>query len=139
MPGVFFMDNKTHLQEILTLFRQSEAMKLLLLYSFEDYLIIAYSFMAAIAAFGYGPQIWTLIRSTGHSMSTPISTWLLWTTEAFVSFLYAIIILQDTITILVFGVDFLAALLIISLTIYNRYYRFGAPPAFVKPKAEATG
>ena len=70
-------------------------MKVLLLHSFQDYLILAYSFMAAIAAFGYGPQIYTLIKSTGHSISTPITTWLLWTAEASVSFTYAIIVLRD--------------------------------------------
>lgn len=112
-------------------------MKILLFYSFQDYLAIAYSFMAAIAAFGYGPQIWTLIRSTGHSMSTPISTWLLWTTEASVSLTYAIVKLKDPVTIMVFAVDFLAAFSIVSLTIYNRYYRFGPPPAFSKQKQES--
>lgn len=103
-------------------------MKVLLLHSFQDYLILAYSFMAAIAAFGYGPQIYTLIKSTGHSISTPITTWLLWTAEASVSLTYAIVVLRDPVTTLVFGVDFLAAFSIVALTIYNRYYRFGVPP-----------
>jgi hypothetical protein len=107
-------------------------MKVLLLHSFQDYLILAYSFMAAIAAFGYGPQIYTLIKSTGHSISTPITTWLLWTAEASVSLTYAIIVLRDPVTMLVFGVDFLAAFSIVALTIYNRYYRFGAPPKTAK-------
>tara|TARA_R110002124_G_scaffold149220_1_gene315228 strand:- start:393258 stop:393614 length:357 start_codon:yes stop_codon:yes gene_type:complete len=99
-------------------------MKFLLLYSLQDYLIIAYGFMAAIAAFGYGPQIWTLIKSTGRSMSTPISTWVLWSAEAVISFSYAAIVLQDLITSLVFGFDALAALTICGLTVYNRHYRF---------------
>jgi|TARA_R110002126_G_scaffold13118_7_gene57148 hypothetical protein len=107
-------------------------MKILLLHSFQDYLIIAYSFMAAIAAFGYGPQIYTLIKSTGHSISTPISTWLLWTAEACVSFTYAVIILRDPVTMFVFGVDFLASLIIVSLTVYNRSYRFGPAPKVIK-------
>jgi hypothetical protein len=103
-------------------------MKFLLLYSFQDYLIIAYGFMAAIAAFGYGPQIWTLIKSTGHSMSTPISTWVLWSVEAVISLSYAVFVLQDLITSLVFGFDALAALTICGLTIHNRHFRFGPPP-----------
>jgi hypothetical protein len=107
-------------------------MKVLLLHSFQDYLIIAYSFMAAIAAFGYGPQIYTLIKSTGHSVSTPITTWLLWTAEACVSFTYAVIVLRDPVTMFVFGVDLVASFSIVSLTVYNRYYRFGSPPLVAK-------
>lgn len=111
-------------------------MKFLFLYSFEGYLTILYSFMAAIAAFGYGPQIWTLIRSTGHSISTPISTWLIWASEAGVSFTYACVNLKDPITMLVFGIDFLAAATILGLTIYNRFYRYGPPPNTNSSKSE---
>jgi hypothetical protein len=99
-------------------------MKLLLLYGFQDYLIIAYSLFGVISAIGYGPQIWTLIKSTGRSMSTPITTWLLWSVEAIVTTLYAIFILQDMITIAIVSVDLLAAISICGLTIYNRHYRF---------------
>jgi hypothetical protein len=103
-------------------------MQFFLLHSMQDYLIIAYTFMGAVAAFGYGPQIWTLIKSTGHSMSTPISTWTLWSAQAIVAFAYAAIVLQDLIASLVFGVDMIAAMAICALTIHNRHYRFGPPP-----------
>ncbi|MDD9911921.1 MAG: hypothetical protein OXR68_00985 [Alphaproteobacteria bacterium] len=99
-------------------------MKLLILMNFENYLLAAYAIMGTISMFGYIPQIWTLVRSTGRSMSTPISTWSLWTVDALVSFLYAIFILKNIPTITLVGLDLCAALLITGLTIYNRFFRF---------------
>jgi hypothetical protein len=97
------------------------------MYTFEDFLIVAYSFVALLAIIGYGPQIYLLWKSNGRSKSTPISTWLLWTFEAGVAFLYAIFILKDLLTICVFSIDLVAASAILGLTIYNRHYRFSGP------------
>ncbi len=99
-------------------------MKLLILFSFEEYLLAAYALVGMVSAVGYGPQIWTLIVSTGRSKGTPISTWSLWAIEACVTFAYAIFILKNTATIILVGVDLLAAVIITILTIYNRFYRF---------------
>lgn len=99
-------------------------MPLFTLIGFEDYILAAYAIMGTISALGYIPQIWTLMKSTGRSMSTPISAWTLWTMEAFATFLYAVFILKDSPAMILVGINFLSALVITLLIIYNRYYRF---------------
>lgn len=101
-------------------------MRLIFLHSFPEFLIFAYALFGTISVLGYGPQIWTLARSTGRSMSTPITTWLLWSCEAIIAFLYALVVLKDPLTSLFFGLDSLCSVTIVGLTIWNRFYRF--PP-----------
>ena len=49
-----------------------------------------------------------------------MKTWSIWTIDAAVSLLYAGVVLQDLIATLIFGVDFIGAMLILALTARNR-------------------
>lgn len=87
---------------------------------FENYLIIAYSIVGFIALVGYVPQILKLIRSDGQSQDISINTWAIWSFEALVAVCYAVWVLQDLLTVVIFGFDVVCSFLILSLAIYNR-------------------
>lgn len=87
-------------------------------------IITAYTVMGLISLLGYIPQIHTLIISTGLSKGVSIKTWTIWSLNQFTASIYAMTILHDPRVILIFGLSFLGNITILTLTIYNRYFRF---------------
>lgn len=83
-----------------------------------------YSLTGGMMLAGFIPQIWNLIIATGRSKAISISTYAIWMLSTFISGLYAVYVAQDS---LIAAISFGASLgnsMIITLTVFNRYYRF---------------
>lgn len=83
-----------------------------------------YSLTGGMMLAGFFPQIWSLIISTGKSKAIAISTYFTWFLSTGISGLYASIVVQDY---LIAAISFGACsgnFIIITLTVYNRFFRF---------------
>ena len=85
---------------------------------------LLYQLVAIISAIGYLPQIYNLIISTGKSLAISLTTWFIWLSSWLISLTYGILYIEDWRFILVASINVLGHVLIIGLTIYNRFYRF---------------
>jgi len=90
----------------------------------KEIISFAYTIMGLVSIIGYIPQIHTLAISTGLSKGVSIRTWIIWSLNQFTASTYAVTILHDPRVIMIFGLSFLGNIIILSLTIYNRYFRF---------------
>lgn len=95
-------------------------MKIIAFLTFQNSIVVAYSIIGFISLVAYLPQIMALLKSKGSAKDLSLQTWFVWSLDALVSLFYAIFVLQDLIASIVFGVDFLGALCILSLASYNR-------------------
>ncbi len=89
----------------------------------ENLIAIAYSGNAVIITIGYIPQIIKLIKDETGTGNFSIFTWLLWLWTAFAGFLYAVILIQDTLMIIVTGLCVVGNSAIVFLIIYNVFFR----------------
>ncbi|MFZ2587918.1 MAG: hypothetical protein WAZ18_07375, partial [Alphaproteobacteria bacterium] len=92
--------------------------------TFHAILTFLFTGNAIISIFAYIPQIATLIQATGRSESVSISSWFLWFYTGMVGTFYSIFVLHDTPAIVVNIVSDVGIVTVLSLTIYNRYFRF---------------
>lgn len=60
-----------------------------------EILTAAYPLMGLVAMLAYGPQLKRFLTSTEACRHAPLSTWVLWTAQCFVFFLYALVVNGD--------------------------------------------
>ena len=95
-------------------------MKILALLTFENSLVFAYMGIGLLSLLAYLPQIRKLFKSKNGASDISIETWSVWSLDAVISLLYAIFILKDIPASLIFGIDFLGALTILTLAASNK-------------------
>ena len=98
------------------------------MHDFNATLTIAYSLSGGMMLAGFIPQIWNLIISTGRSKAISIPTYLIWFICTFISGLYAMFVAGDMLISLIGFAASFGNFTIISLTLYNRYWRFKGQP-----------
>lgn len=96
-------------------------MKILAILTFEHSLIFAYSLIGFVSLLAYAPQIRRLFKSKNAVTDISLQTWSVWCMDAVVSLLYAIFVLEDLLTSLIFGIDFLGAASIVGLVAKNKF------------------
>lgn len=95
-------------------------MKILAILTFENSLIVAYALIGFVSLLAYVPQLHRLFRSKNTVTDVSLHTWSVWCLDAIISLLYAIFVLQDLLTVLIFSVDFLGAASILGLVAKNK-------------------
>lgn len=71
------------------------------------------------------PQIYVLATSTGRSKALSITSQSMGTYSAVVGLLYALLIAHDTPLLIGYTIGLTGNALVLGLTVYNRYFRFG--------------
>jgi len=94
-------------------------------------LILLFSGNALISLAAYLPQIYRLCIANTRAESISLSSWLMWFYTSVVGLLYGIFILKDALFIMVESVGLACVTTVLTLVVYNRYYRF---PAKLKGK-----
>lgn len=87
-----------------------------------DYIVIILSFLYAgtgvVATIGYIPTILDLIKKIP---SANISSYLIWTSCAFITFLYAFLVISDLLLEIVTGLNFLSCFIVLLLSLNLKY------------------
>ena len=87
-----------------------------------DVLTAAYAAFGVIGALAFLPQLLVLYKDKTRSENISLSTWLMWSSQAIVFFLYALIVVQKTTMVLV---TLSIAILCTACTLMLLYNRFG--------------
>ena len=89
-----------------------------------DYLLIIISFLYAgtgvVATIGYIPTIVDLIKNIP---SANISSYIVWTSCAFITVLYAFLVISDLLLEIVTGLNFLSCFIILILSLRLKYMK----------------
>lgn len=83
-----------------------------------------YQSVAVIGAIGYLPQIYTLAKAQDDCHDISLATWFIWISTWIISFLYGVFFLNDWRFLMIAGVNITGHIVVIGLTVYNRFYKF---------------
>ncbi len=83
-----------------------------------------YPLVALLSFSGYVPQIIKLIRARTHHDGMALQTWLTFALTSLISLGYGIFHLKDGLFIATVSTTLVCVVSVVSLLVYNRYFRF---------------
>src|SRR5436190_1607490 len=93
-----------------------------MMFDFVHILMVAYAIMGVVAIAGYVPQMLAFKRNPRLCQEAPMATWILWSVQTMVYFLYALVVNGDILFILACGFGMVATMLCLGFQLYGRFY-----------------
>lgn len=102
----------------------------------------AYTAMGLVGIAAYAPQFFSMWRSREAALHAPLLTWLLWTVQTSVAFLYALLVNHDHLFIILTFLGMSVTIACLTVLLWQRYRRVATaqivpftPPTPVNPQA----
>ena len=99
----------------------------------ETVFVTLYPLVAFISFSGYVPQIIKLARAKSPVDGISLQSWCTWIANCIISMGYGFFPLQDLMFVATMGTSMTSMLIVVSLVLYNRHWRFAKVQGPIRP------